>query len=193
VAVTEAKRNGKTAVKDGLAHGLPIRTRPQFPSDQTMPLAQSAAQDDNAKSVSFVPDPSQAAAKFLEAGLTLLEPLSSRCNADVARATDGFEPIKRGLSTLLRTDAQTQVPTLTIPLPEFVTAERLARVISGFLGNLAVLIRECVRMVFCSSSRQLHMDPKGAGAADILQRVSEHAEHAKVIDMAILDGYHMIL
>jgi hypothetical protein len=51
--------------------------------------------------------------------------------------TTGFEPIKRGLSTLLRTDAQTQVPTLTIPLPESITAERLARVISGFLGNLS--------------------------------------------------------
>jgi superfamily II DNA or RNA helicase len=136
VAVTEAKRNGKTAVKDDHALGLLIGTRPQFPADRAMPLAQSVAQDDNGKSVSSIPDLSQAAAKFLEAGLTLLESLSSRCNADVARATDGFEPIKRGLSSLLRTDAQTQVPTLTIPLPESITAERLARVISGFLGNL---------------------------------------------------------
>jgi hypothetical protein len=38
-------------------------------------------------------------------------------------------------------------------------------------------------MVPCSSSRQLHMDSKGAGATDILQRVGEHA---KVIGMAIL-------
>ena len=46
-------------------------------------------------------------------------------------------------------------------------------------------------MVPCSSSRQLHMDSKaGAGAADNLQRVSEHAT---VVDMAILDGYDMIL
>jgi hypothetical protein len=51
-------------------------------------------------------------------------------------------------------------------------------------------VGECVGMVPCSSSRQLHMDPKGAGATDILQPGSEHA---KVIDMAILDGYHMIL
>lgn len=137
VAVTEAKRDGKTAVKDGHAHGLPIGTRPQSPADRAMPLAMSVAQDDNGRSVSFIPDPSQAAAKFLEAGLTLLESLSSRCNADVARATDGFEPVKRGFSTWLRTDAQTQVPTLTIPLPESITAERLARVISGFLGNLS--------------------------------------------------------
>ena len=38
--------------------------------------------------------------------------------------------------TLLRRDAQTQRPTLAIPLPESITAERLAGVISG-LSNLA--------------------------------------------------------
>jgi len=32
----------------------------------------------------------------------------------------------------------------------------------------------------------------GAGATDMLQRVSEHSEHA-VVDMAILDGYDMML
>jgi hypothetical protein len=44
--------------------------------------------------------------------------------------------IEGGLSTLLRTDAQTRRPTLEIPLPESINAERLARVITGFLGNL---------------------------------------------------------
>jgi hypothetical protein len=49
-------------------------------------------------------------------------------------------------------------------------------------------------MVPCFSGRQLHMDSKtGAGAADNLQRVSEHAEHVAVVDIAILDGYDMIL
>lgn len=124
VAITEAKRNGKIAVKDGHPHGIPVA------------LSQRVIPDDDAKSASFVPDPSQAAAKFLEAGLTFLESLSAPCRADVARATGAFEPIKRGLSTLLRRDAQTQRPTLAIPLPESITAERLARVISGFLDNL---------------------------------------------------------
>jgi hypothetical protein len=137
VAVTETKRNRKTAVKNGHARGLPVATRPQFPVDRTMPLAQRVSQDGDAESASFVPDPSQAAGQFLEAGLTLLESLFSPRSADVARATDGFEPIKRSLSELLRKDAQTQRPTLAIPLPESITAERLARVISGFLGNLA--------------------------------------------------------
>jgi superfamily II DNA or RNA helicase len=125
VAITETKRNGKIAVKDGHPRGIPAA------------LSQRVIQDDDAKSASFVPDPSQAAAKFLEAGLTFLESLSAPCRADVARATGGFEPIKRGLSTLLRRDTQTQRLTLAIPLPESVTAERLARVISGFLDNLA--------------------------------------------------------
>ena len=84
MAVTEANRNGRTAVKDSHARGLPVATKPQFPADRTMPLAQSVAQDDNGEFVSFVPDPSQAAANLLEAGLTLLESLSSRCSADVA-------------------------------------------------------------------------------------------------------------
>jgi len=137
VSVTEAKRNGKAAVRDIHARTLPAATRPQFPADRTMSLAESVAQDGDAETATFVPEPSQAAAKFLEAGLALLESLSSPCNADVARATNGFEPIKRGLSTLLRRDAQTQRPTLAIPLPESITAERLARVIGGFLGNLA--------------------------------------------------------
>jgi superfamily II DNA or RNA helicase len=132
VAVTEAKRNGKPAVKDGHAGRLPVVTRPPFPADRTLPLPQSVGQDGDRESTSFVADPSHAAARFLEAGLTLLESLSSPPSADV-----GFEPIKRGLSTLLRRDARTQRPTLTIPLPESFTTERLARVISGFLGTLA--------------------------------------------------------
>src|SRR5207244_10650659 len=103
----------------------------------TKPLTRVVTHVCDADAASFVPDTSQAPAQFLEAGLTLLESLSSPCSADVARAGDVFEPIKRGLSTLLRRDAQTQRPTLTIPLPESVTAERLARAISGFLGSLA--------------------------------------------------------
>jgi hypothetical protein len=139
VVVTEVKRNGKTAAKNGDARGHTAGKRPQLSVDPTIPLAQSATEDGAAESASFVPDPSQAAARFLEAGLTLLESLSSPCSADVASATQGFGPIKRGLSTLLRRDTQTQRPTLTIPLPESITVERLARAIGGFLGNLARL------------------------------------------------------
>ena len=108
----------------------PTGTGVQLPADVTMRVAQSPTQDGDPRSGFFVPDARQAVSKFLEAGLTLLESLSSPSGAD------GFGPIERGLATLLRTDAQTRRPTLEIPLPESITAERLARVITGFLGNM---------------------------------------------------------
>ena len=131
VAVIEEKQNGRPAARDGHTHGGPTATRPQLPVDGTMFVAQSAMQVDDTQSGSFVPDAGQAVAKFLEAGLTLLESLCP------PRSADGIGPIARGLSTLLRTDAQTRRSTLEIPLPESVSAERLAGVISGFLGKLA--------------------------------------------------------
>jgi len=130
VAVMEAKRNGNAAAKNVDARGGPTGTKPQLPADGTMRVAQNPTQDGDARSGLFVPDAKQAVSKFLEAGLTLLESLASPGGAD------GFGPIERGLSRLLRTDAQTRRPTLEIPLPESITAERLARVITGFLGNL---------------------------------------------------------
>jgi hypothetical protein len=130
MAVTEAKRNG-TAAKNGNVREGPTATRPQLPAYETMLAAQGATPNVHAQPGLLVPDAKKAAAKFLEAGLTLLESLSSSCSAD------GFGPIERGLSSLLRTDAETRRSSIEIPLPESVTAERLARVISRFLGNLA--------------------------------------------------------
>ena len=46
-------------------------------------------------------------------------------------------PIERALSALLRTDAQTQRPVLTVPLPESFATERPAGVVSGLLNKLA--------------------------------------------------------
>ena len=60
-----------------------------------------------------------------------------RFAAELELLFGGFGPIERGLSTLLRTDAETRRSSLEIPLPESVTAKRLARVISGLLVNLA--------------------------------------------------------
>jgi len=131
VAVMEAKRNGKAAAKNTDSRGGPTGAGPQLPADGTKRVAQSPAQDGDARSGLSVLDTRQAVSKFLEAGLTLLESLSSPSGAD------GFGPIERSLSALLRTDAHTRRPSLEIPLPESITAERLARVIAGFLGNLA--------------------------------------------------------
>src|SRR6266478_6255091 len=130
VAVMGAKRNAKAATKNADARGIPTGTGLELPADGTMRVAQGPPQDGDARSSLFVPDARQAVSKFLEAGLTLLESLSAPSGAD------GFGRIEHGLSTLLRTDAQTRRPTLEIPLPESITAERLARVITGFLGNL---------------------------------------------------------
>ena len=129
-AVMEAKRNGKATAKTGHTLGGPPGTGVQLPEDGTMRVAQGATQDHDAQSGLAVQDARQAVSKFLEAGLTLLESLSS------PSSTGGLGPIERGLSALLRTDAQTRHPTLEIPLPESITAERLARVIAGFLGKL---------------------------------------------------------
>jgi hypothetical protein len=129
VAVTKAKRNGKAVANDGYPRGGPT---PPSRVDGTMPVAQNATQDSYAHSGSFVPDAGQVVAKFLEAGLTLLELLSSWRSADRSGLIE-----RSRLSTFLRTDSQTRRSTLEVPLPESVTAERLARVITGFFGNLA--------------------------------------------------------
>lgn len=85
-----------------------------------------------------VPDTRQAAAKLLEAGLSFLETLAPPA-ASVARPTDHTKTIERAFSSLLRIDARTQRPVLTVPLPESLTAERVAGAISGLLSKLAAL------------------------------------------------------
>jgi len=118
-----AGRNGSKAEwknrgENGHTLGGPTGTGVQLPADVTMRVAQSPTQDGDPRSGLFVRDARQAVSKFLEAGLTLLESLSSPSGAD-------------GLGT----DAQTRRPTLEIPLPESITADRLAQVITGFLGK----------------------------------------------------------
>jgi hypothetical protein len=68
------------------------RDRPQLPAEGTMRVALSPTQDGDARSGLFVPDARQVVSKFLEAGLTLLESLSS------PGGSDGFAAIERGLS-----------------------------------------------------------------------------------------------
>jgi superfamily II DNA or RNA helicase len=131
VAVMEGKPNGKAAAKNTDTGGSPTGAGPQLPVSGTTRVARSTTQNGDGQSGLTVLDARQAVSRFLEAGLTLLESLSSPSGAD------GFGPIAGGLSTLLRMDAQTRRPTLEIPLPESITAERLTRMITGFLGNLA--------------------------------------------------------
>jgi hypothetical protein len=92
----------------------------------------------SAHRTSVAPDVGQAAAKLLEAGLKFLETIAPSPTG-VARPSDHTKTIELAFSSLLQTDAQTRRPILTIPLPESLTAERVAGAISGLLGKLAGL------------------------------------------------------
>ena len=72
-----------------------------------------------------------AAASFIEAGLKLIESFAS----DVTNGKDGSPPkrLDHVVSALFTRDARTNGPALTIPLPESVTRERLAGVVSALL------------------------------------------------------------
>jgi len=75
--------------------------------------------------------------RFLEAGLALLESLSTPRRAAVSEASELSAKVERSLSPMFQTDLQNQRPTMVIPLPASVTVERLATAISGFLGRWA--------------------------------------------------------
>jgi hypothetical protein len=70
-------------------------------------------------------------------GLALLESLSTPRGASVSEGSQLSAQVERSLSAIFQTDVQNHRPTLVIPLPVSVTAERLASVIGGFLGKLA--------------------------------------------------------
>ena len=70
----------------------------------------------------------EAAASLVETGVRFLESL-----ADVARSA----PVGEGLSNLVSRDSRTNRPVLSIPLPESMDQDRLARAISALLGGLA--------------------------------------------------------
>jgi hypothetical protein len=83
-----------------------------------------------------VSDVGQGAAKLLEAGLSFLASLAPPRTGAVS-PRDRSAAIERALSSLLRTDAQTQRPVLTIPLPESFSAERLTGIVGGLLSKFA--------------------------------------------------------
>ena len=109
---------------------------PQADAARSMPDGQESSPRADSPPSPIVPDAAQAAAKLLEAGLNFLEMIAPPVPG-VARSTDRLKPIERVLSALFRTDAQTQRPVLTVPLPESFTTERLAGAISGLLNKLA--------------------------------------------------------
>ena len=134
VAAAEITR--ETPAQAGHTSPHPAETFPQGRDSEAIRDAQESRRPADLGATSIMPDAGQAAAKFLEAGLNFLETIAPPVPG-AAKSTDRLKPIERALSALFRTDAQTQRPVLTLPLPESFTTERLAGVISGLVNRLA--------------------------------------------------------
>ena len=136
VGVEEAEKTPKAAIQPARTPLYPADAVPQAGAAQSMPEAHDISPRADSRPSPIAPDVGQAAGKLLEAGLNFLEMIAPPAPG-VASSADRLKPIERALSALLRTDAQTQRPVLTVPLPESFTTERLAGVISGLLNKLA--------------------------------------------------------
>jgi hypothetical protein len=136
VTVAQAEKAQKKAIQPAGAPPYPAEVVPKAGEARSASEAQEPGP--RADPSTRPTDAAQAAAKLLEAGLNFLEMIAPPVPG-VAKSTDRLQPIERALSALLRTDAQTQRPVLSVPLPESFTAERLAGAISGLLNKLGGL------------------------------------------------------
>ena len=136
VTVAEAEKAQKKPIQPARTPPYSAEVVPQAGDAQAASDAQEPGP--RADSSTRPTDAAQAAAKLLEAGLNFLEMLAPPVPG-AAKSRDRLQPIERALSALLRTDAQTQRPVLSLPLPESFTAERLAGAISGLLNKLGGL------------------------------------------------------
>jgi superfamily II DNA or RNA helicase len=78
----------------------------------------------------------EAASSLIDAGVRLLESLSSHLAAGAA-AGSVEDPLKRLISPLIQTDPRTNRPMLAIPLPDAAGQARLVVALSGILSGLA--------------------------------------------------------
>jgi SNF2 family DNA or RNA helicase len=136
VTVAEAEKAQKKAIQPAPTPPYSAEVVPQAGDARSVSDAQEPGP--RADSSTRPTDAAQAAAKLLEAGLNFLEMIAPPVPG-VAKSRDRLQPIERALSALFRTDAQTQRPVLSVPLPESFTAERLAGAISGLLNKLGGL------------------------------------------------------
>jgi hypothetical protein len=119
------------AVK-GIFADQPARPKPIVDQAAPVPLkavAATAAQPPGAGSIET------AAASLIEAGVKLMESIFH----DGASGSSGGAPgsrLEQILSGLCTRDARTNRPVLSIPLPESVSQERIARAISGLVNSL---------------------------------------------------------
>lgn len=136
VVVAEAAKMRETAIQPSPAPVISAQMITQSGEPASMPAAQEPTVAAGSRPTPLAPDARQAAANLLEAGLTFLETIALPA-AGTRRATDHSKIIAHAFSSLLRIDPQTQRPVLTLPLPESLTAERVAGAISGLLSKLS--------------------------------------------------------
>jgi SNF2 family DNA or RNA helicase len=136
VGVEEAEQTRKTAIQPVRTPLSPAGAVPLAGAPRSMADIQESSPRADQHTSPILPDAGQAAGKLLEAGLNFLETIAPSVPG-VASSADRLKPIERALSALLRTDAQTQRPVLTVSLPESFTTQRLAGVISGLLNKFA--------------------------------------------------------
>lgn len=136
VGVAQAEMTGEAAIEAYRTSPIPADAVPQVGATGPMRDVQQSDQTTDSRTTPIAQDAGQAAAKLLEAGLNFLEMIAPPVPG-TSKSTDRLKPIERALSALVRTDAQTQRPVLTLPLPESFTTERLAGAISGLLNRFA--------------------------------------------------------
>jgi len=136
VGVAQAEMTREAAIEAYRTSPIPADAVPQVGATGPMRDVQQSDQTTDSRTTPIAQDAGQAAAKLLEAGLNFLEMIAPPVPG-TSKSTDRLKPIERALSALVRTDAQTQRPVLTLPLPESFTTERLAGAISGLLNRFA--------------------------------------------------------
>jgi superfamily II DNA or RNA helicase len=134
----EAETARTSTVQPSAERGTSAQATGPSGAEALMPEVQKSAPGASSDRAPAAAEVGQAAARLLEAGLSFLETIAPHASGAV-KSTDHARSIERAFSSLLRTDAQTQRPVLTVPLPESFTAERVAGAIGGLLAKLAGL------------------------------------------------------
>jgi superfamily II DNA or RNA helicase len=106
---------------------------PPVPGRQPAAVAPPASREPGAWRLP--PGARQAAGNLLDAGLKFLETLAGNGQEDGSRTP--VQRLQQVASVLVRPDPQTQRPTLSIPLPESFTPDRMLGALAGFLSRLS--------------------------------------------------------
>lgn len=135
LGVDEVEKAWEPTVQLSATRAEPTEETARSVEPPSTPVAQEPGPRADSGSTTLMPDLGQAAAKLLEVGLSFLETLAPPV-ANQPGSADRLKTVEQTVSALWRVDARTQRPVLTIPLPDSLTAERVAGAISGLLSKL---------------------------------------------------------